>query len=83
MFEMYEKMMPTRSNNCKCGNLLCHVEVRVRHFSAFIKIVVCCGFHYKRLLTLNQETQSKQKYMIREQTTATMVPRELHVHVWL
>ena len=32
-----EKMMPTRSNNCKCGYLLCCVAVRVLHFSAFIK----------------------------------------------
>ena len=31
-----EKMMPTRSNNCKCGYLLCYVAVRVLHFSAFI-----------------------------------------------
>ena len=32
----YEKMMPTRSNNCKCGYLLCYVAARVLHFSAFI-----------------------------------------------
>ena len=31
-----EKMMPTRSNNCKRGHLLCHVAVRVLHFSGFI-----------------------------------------------
>ena len=31
-----EKMMPTRSNNCRCGLLLCHVATRVLHFSAFI-----------------------------------------------
>ena len=31
-----EKMMPTRSNNCKCGHLLCCVAARVLHFSAFI-----------------------------------------------
>ena len=66
MSEMYEKMMPTRSNNCKFDNLLCYVAMRVWHFSAFIKIVICHGFHYKGLFTLNQETQSKQKYMIGE-----------------
>ena len=33
-----EKMMPTRSNNCKCGYLLCYVAARVRQFSAFIDI---------------------------------------------
>ena len=32
----YEKMIPTRSNNCKCGYLLWYVAVRVLHFSAFI-----------------------------------------------
>ena len=31
-----EKVMPTRSNNCRCGHLLCYVAVRVLHFSAFI-----------------------------------------------
>ena len=31
-----ENMMPTRSNNCKCGYLLCCVAMRVLHFSAFI-----------------------------------------------
>ena len=31
-----EKMMPTRSNNCKCGYLPCYVAARVLHFSAFI-----------------------------------------------
>ena len=31
-----EKIMPTRSNNCKYGYLLCCVGVRVLHFSAFI-----------------------------------------------
>ena len=33
-----EKIMPTRTNNCKCGYLLCYmyVVVRVLHFSAFI-----------------------------------------------
>ena len=31
-----EVMMPTRSNNCKCGYLLCYVAMRVLHFSAFI-----------------------------------------------
>ena len=31
-----EKMMPTRSNNCRCGHLLCYVAARVLHFSAFI-----------------------------------------------
>ena len=33
-----EKMMQTtcRSNNCKCGHLLCYVASRVLHFSAFI-----------------------------------------------
>ena len=35
-----EKMMPSRSNNCKCGHLLCYVAVRVLHFSAFIIVVV-------------------------------------------
>ena len=34
----YEKMMPTRSNNCKYGYLLCYVAARVLHFSAFIII---------------------------------------------
>ena len=33
-----EKMMPTRSNICKCGHLLCYVAARVLHFSAFILI---------------------------------------------
>ena len=32
-----EKMMPTRSNNCECGYLLCYFAARVLHFSAFIK----------------------------------------------
>ena len=36
-----EKMMPTRSNNCKCGYLLCYVAARVLHFSAFILSCVC------------------------------------------
>ena len=31
-----EKMMPTRSNNCKCGYLVCCVATRILHFSAFI-----------------------------------------------
>ena len=31
-----KKMMSTRSNNCKCGYLLCYVAARVLHFSAFI-----------------------------------------------
>ena len=31
-----EKMMPTRSNNCKFCYLLCCVATRVLHFSAFI-----------------------------------------------
>ena len=31
-----EKMMPTGSNNCKCGYLLCYVAARVLHFSIFI-----------------------------------------------
>ena len=31
-------MMSTRSNNCKCGYLLCYVAARVLHFSAFICI---------------------------------------------
>ena len=35
-----EKMMPTRFNNCRCGHLLCHVAVRVLHFSAFIIIAM-------------------------------------------
>ena len=29
-------MMPTGSNNCKCGYLLCYVATRALHFSAFI-----------------------------------------------
>ena len=33
-----KKMMSTRSNNCKCGYLLCYVAARVLHFSAFIVI---------------------------------------------
>ena len=31
-----EKLMPTRSDNFKCGYLLCCVAARVLHFSAFI-----------------------------------------------
>ena len=31
-----KKMMPPRSNNCRCGHLLCYVAMRVLHFSAFI-----------------------------------------------
>ena len=31
-----KKMMSTRSNNCKCGYLLCYVAARVLYFSAFI-----------------------------------------------
>ena len=31
-----EKMIPTRSNNCKCGYLLCYVATMVLYFSAFI-----------------------------------------------
>ena len=31
-----ENMMPTRSNNCKCGYLLCYVAVRILHFRVFI-----------------------------------------------
>ena len=33
-----EKMMPTRSNNCRCGHLQCYVATRVLHFSAFIEV---------------------------------------------
>ena len=33
-----EKMRPTRSNNCRCGHLLCYVAASVLHFSAFICI---------------------------------------------
>ena len=35
-----KKIMSTRSNNCKCGYLLCYVAVRVLHFSAFILLVI-------------------------------------------
>ena len=35
-FPKREKMMSTRSNNHKCGYLLCYVAARVLHFSAFI-----------------------------------------------
>ena len=35
-----KKMISTRSNNCKYGYLLCYVAARVRHFSAFIILVV-------------------------------------------
>ena len=35
-----EKMMPTRSNNCKCGHLLCYVAAKVLHFSAFVLILI-------------------------------------------
>ena len=31
-----EKMMPTRSNNCKCGYLVCCVATRILHFNAFV-----------------------------------------------
>ena len=39
-----KKMMPTRSNNCKCGYLLCYiVAVRVLHFRdlvhSFLKVM--------------------------------------------
>ena len=33
-----KKMMSTRSNNCKCGYLLCYVSARVLHSSTFIFI---------------------------------------------
>ena len=36
-----EKMMPTISKICRCGHLLCYVDARVLHFSAFIKIKSC------------------------------------------
>ena len=39
-----EKMMPTRSNNCKCGYLLCCVAARVLHFSAFIDQSIDRGY---------------------------------------
>ena len=40
-----EKMMPTRSNNCRCGHLLCYVATRVLHFSAFITLyVITCVY---------------------------------------
>ena len=48
-----KKMMSTRSNNCKCGYLLCYVAAGVLHFGAFISkcSLVCfdlflmkCGF---------------------------------------
>ena len=42
----YEKMMPTRSNNCKYGYLLCYVAVRVLHFSAFILYSVTYKYNY-------------------------------------
>ena len=35
-----EKMMPTRSNNCKCGHLLCYVARRGLHFSTFISLSI-------------------------------------------
>ena len=34
-----KKMISTRSNNCKCGYLLCYVAARVLYFSAFINTV--------------------------------------------
>ena len=41
----YEKMMPTRSNNCKCGYLLCCVATRVLHFSALIFVYINISHH--------------------------------------
>ena len=40
-----EKMMPTRSNNCKCGYLLCCVAARVLQSSAFIVKLVLVWLH--------------------------------------
>ena len=35
-----KKMTSIRSNNCKCGYLLCYVAARVLHFSAFIMVAI-------------------------------------------
>ena len=43
-----EKMMPTRSNNCKCVFLLCCVAARVLHVSAFINV-------FSQSLTVNSD----------------------------
>ena len=45
----HEKMMSTRSNNRKCGYLLCYVAARVLHFSAFI---LCWIFKFFPLTVL-------------------------------
>ena len=36
-----EKMMPTRSNNCKCGYFLYYVAAKVLHFIVNIHVHVC------------------------------------------
>ena len=46
-----KKMMLTRSNNCKCGYLLCYVAARVLHFSAFI-YYTCNVFRFDHLIVI-------------------------------